>query len=61
MVLEQGGFGWIPAGMPHKAEAVEDAFLGKAPEEEMIILAVFAPARSGRDLSVEERSETPNG
>jgi mannose-6-phosphate isomerase-like protein (cupin superfamily) len=57
VVLERGGSGWIPAGMPHRAESVEESSAGKALEDEVIILAAFAPARSGRDLSVEENSE----
>lgn len=38
-ILEQGGFGWVPAGMPHRGEPLED---------EVTVLVIYGPARSGK-------------
>jgi uncharacterized RmlC-like cupin family protein len=39
-ILKLGGFVWIPASMPHAAEAIQ----GRA-----VFIAIYAPARGGRD------------
>jgi uncharacterized RmlC-like cupin family protein len=39
-ILKPGGFVWIPAGMPHAAEAIQ----GRT-----VFIAIYAPARGGRD------------
>ena len=39
VIIEQGGFGWIPAGMPHTEEVLAD---------ELVVLCIFGPARSGK-------------
>ena len=43
VILEQGGCGWVPAGMPHiMAPVTEDL------ADEVVILCIYGPARSGK-------------
>jgi mannose-6-phosphate isomerase-like protein (cupin superfamily) len=39
-ILKPGGFVWIPAGMPHSSEPLQNRVL---------FMAIYAPARSGRE------------
>ncbi|MDH5795871.1 MAG: cupin domain-containing protein [Candidatus Bathyarchaeota archaeon] len=43
VVLEQGGCGWIPAGMPHTAAPVTEDIA-----DEIVVLCIFGPARSAK-------------
>jgi len=39
VIVEEGGWGWVPAGMPHRGEQLTD---------EVISLAIYGPARRGQ-------------
>lgn len=41
VILEEGEFGWIPAGMPHRGEELTN---------EVVSLAIYGPARSGKAM-----------